>query len=332
MIYRVLWPLRELQTILQHSSRKSLSDLLDEETQGLFARSTRNTHPLKMVVSILTEQASGPASTTTPSSDVPSYLLTGKVAIVTGSGRGIGKETALELARRGAKVVINYANSDAAADKVVAEIKGMYKGADAIAIKANVANVSETIELMDKTVEHFGKLDIVCSNSGVVSFGHLKDVTEEEYDRVMGINTRGQFFVAREAYKHLEVGGRIILMGSITGQAKGVPKHAVYSGSKGAIETFVRCMAIDCGDKKITVNAVAPGGIKTDMYQKVCKEYIPNGENLTDGEVDAYAATWSPMTRVGMPIDVARVTAFLASQDGEWINGKVLGIDGAACM
>jgi len=157
-------------------------------------------------------------------------------------GRGIGKEMALELARRGAKVAVNYANSAETAEQVVQEIKKM--GSDAIAIKANVANVSETIALMDKVVEHFGKLDICCSNSGVVSFGHLKDVTEEEYDRVMQINTRGQFFVAREAYKHMEVGGRIILMGSITGQAKGVPKHTLYSGSKGAIETFARCMAI----------------------------------------------------------------------------------------
>merc|ERR1711939_1267625 len=262
--------------------------------------------------------------------NVPSYLLTGKVALVTGSGRGMGRETALELARRGADVVVNYANSSKAADELVAEIKAM--GRDAIAVKANVGNVSETIAMFKQAKDHFGKIDIVVSNSGVVSFGHLKDVTEEEYDRVFNINTRGQFFVAREAYKNLEVGGRIILMGSITGQAKGVPKHAVYSGSKGAIETFVRCMAIDCGDKKITVNAVAPGGIKTDMYHQVCKEYIPNGENLTDDQVDEYAATWSPMNRVGMPIDVARVTAFLASTDGEWINGKVLGIDGAACM
>jgi tetrahydroxynaphthalene reductase len=244
----------------------------------------------------------------------------------------MGAETAKELARRGAKVVVNYAHSSEAADKVVAEIKAIGNGADAIAIKANVANVKETIALMEQAKAHFGKIDIVVSNSGVVSFGHPKDVTEEEYDRVFNINTRGQFFVAREAYKNLEVGGRIILMGSITGQAKGVPKHTVYSGSKGAIETFVRCMAIDCGDKKITVNAVAPGGIKTDMYQAVCKEYIPNGEHLTDEQVDEYAATWSPLHRVGMPIDVARVTALLASQDGEWINGKVLGIDGAACM
>lgn len=195
------------------------------------------------------------------SENVPSWSLYGKVALVTGSGksscqiqtmgysrlknatgRGIGKEMALELARRGAKVIVNYANSSEAANKVVAEIRAL--GSDAIAIKANVANVPETVRLFDEAIAHFGKLDICCSNSGVVSFGHLKDVTEEEYDRVMNINTRGQFFVAREAYKHLEVGGRIILMGSITGQAKGVPKHAVYSGSKGTIETFTRCMAI----------------------------------------------------------------------------------------
>jgi len=149
---------------------------------------------------------------------------------------------ALELGRRGAKVVVNYANSSEAADEVVAQIKS--NGSDAIAIRANVSIVKETISLFAQAVAHFGELHIVCSNSGVVSFGHIKDVTEEEYDRVMNINTRGQFFVAREAYKHLAIGGRLILMGSITGQAKGVPKHAVYSGSKGAIETFTRCMAI----------------------------------------------------------------------------------------
>ncbi|OAA60359.1 tetrahydroxynaphthalene reductase [Niveomyces insectorum RCEF 264] len=256
--------------------------------------------------------------------------LAGKVALVTGAGRGIGREMALELGRRGAKIIVNYANSDASAAEVVAAIQK--SGSEAAAIKANVSDVDQIVRLFSEAVAVFGKLDIVCSNSGVVSFGHVKDVTPEEFDRVFNVNTRGQFFVAREAYKHLEVGGRLILMGSITGQAKGVPRHAVYSGSKGAIETFVRCMAIDFGDKKITVNAVAPGGIKSDMYHKVCREYIPNGSNFTDEETDEYAAGWSPIHRVGLPIDVARVVAFLASQDGEWINGKVLGVDGGACM
>ncbi|KAI5926696.1 tetrahydroxynaphthalene reductase [Camillea tinctor] len=237
---------------------------------------------------------------------------------------------ALELGRRGAKVIVNYANSSETADEVVQQIKK--SGSDAKAIKANVSDVKQIEQLFAEAVAAWGKLNIVCSNSGVVSFGHVKDVTPEEFDRVFTVNTRGQFFVAREAYRHLEEGGRVILMGSITGQAKGVPKHAVYSGSKGAIETFVRCMAVDFGDKKITVNAVAPGGIKTDMYRDVCREYIPDGANLNDEEVDEYASTWSPLRRVGLPIDIARVVCFLASQDGEWVNGKVIGVDGHAMM
>ncbi|KAI8635233.1 short chain dehydrogenase [Xylariaceae sp. FL1651] len=259
-----------------------------------------------------------------------SASLEGKVALVTGAGRGIGREMALELGRRGAKVIVNYANSKESAEEVVQQIKK--NGSDATSIRANVSKVPEIVKMFDEAVKVFGKLNIVCSNSGVVSFGHVKDVTEEEFDRVFSTNTRGQFFVAREAYKHLEVGGRLILMGSITGQAKGVPAHSVYSGSKGTIETFARCMAVDFGDKKITVNVIAPGGIKTDMYHAVCREYIPNGANLTDEEVDEYACTWSPLHRVGLPIDIARVVCFLASQDGEWINGKVIGIDGHAMM
>lgn len=259
-----------------------------------------------------------------------SASLEGKVALVTGAGRGIGREMAMELGRRGAKVIINYANSTEAAEEVVAAIKK--SGSDAASIKANVGVVEEIVEMFSKAVKIFGKLDIVCSNSGVVSFGHVKDVTPEEFDRVFNINTRGQFFVAREAYKHLEVGGRVILMGSITGQAKGVPKHAVYSGSKGTIETFARCMAIDFADKQITCNVVAPGGIKTDMYHAVCREYIPGGDKLDNEGVDEYAAGWSPLHRVGLPIDIARVVCFLASNDGAWMTGKVIGIDGGAMM
>ncbi|KAF2238270.1 putative versicolorin reductase [Viridothelium virens] len=256
------------------------------------------------------------------------YRLDGKVALVTGSGRGIGAAMATELGSLGAKVVVNYANSVDSAEKTVAKIRGL--GTDAIAFRADIRQVPQIVELMNNAVSYFGGLDIVCSNSGVVSFGHLGDVTEEEFDRVFSINTRGQFFVAREAYRHLNVGGRIILMSSNTARDFTVPKHALYAGSKGAIDSFVRVFSKDCGHKKITVNAVAPGGTVTDMFHAVSEHYIPNGEKYTAEERQQMAAHASPLVRNGFPIDIARVVCFLASKEGEWINGKILTLDGGA--
>ncbi|KAK3370062.1 putative versicolorin reductase [Podospora didyma] len=256
------------------------------------------------------------------------YRLDGKVALVTGSGRGIGAAMAIELGRLGAKVVVNYANSASSAQKVVDEIKTL--GSDAVAFKADVRQVAQTAKLMDDAVAHFGGLDIVCSNSGVVSFGHLGDVTEEEFDRVFSLNTRGQFFVAREAYRHLNEGGRIILMSSNTAKDFSVPSHSLYSGSKGAIDSFVRVFSKDAGRKKITVNAVAPGGTVTDMFHDVSQHYIPNGEKYTPEERQAMAAHASPLTRNGFPLDIARVVCFLASNEAEWVNGKILTVDGGA--
>ncbi|KAI0182294.1 putative versicolorin reductase [Xylaria flabelliformis] len=256
------------------------------------------------------------------------YRLDGKVALVTGSGRGIGAAMAVELGRCGAKVVVNYANAQESAEKVVNEIKNL--GSDAICIKADVREVAQTTKLMDQAVSHFGGLDIVCSNSGVVSFGHLKDVTEEEFDRVFSLNTRGQFFVAREAYQHLNEDGRIILMSSNTARDFSVPKHSLYSGSKGAIDSFVRVLSKDCGDKKITVNAVAPGGTVTDMFHAVSQHYIPNGEKYSAEERQQMAAHASTLVRNGYPIDIARVVCFLASKEAEWVNGKIITVDGGA--
>lgn len=232
------------------------------------------------------------------------FRLDGKVALVTGSGRGIGAAMATELARCGAKVVVNYAKSAGPASKVVDEIKSL--GSDAVAIQADVSKVPEIERLFDEAIKAFGGLDIVCSNSGVVSFGHLEDVTEvrtacdgshlgpqedllmlvqEEFDRVFGINTRGQFFVAREAYKRLHEGGRIILMSSNTAINFTVPRHSLYSASKAAINAFVRCLAKDCGKKKITVNAVAPGGTVTDMFHETAKDYLPNADHMTKQQI-----------------------------------------------
>ncbi|KAK4234366.1 versicolorin reductase [Achaetomium macrosporum] len=254
--------------------------------------------------------------------------LDGKVALVTGSGRGIGAAIAVHMGRLGAKVVVNYANSAEHAAKVVDEIKRL--GSDAVAIQADVRQVAQTARLFDSAVAHFGRLDIAVSNSGVVSFGHLSEVTEEEFDRVFGLNTRGQFFVAREAYRCLREGGRIILMSSNTAQTFSVPRHSVYSGSKGAIDAFVRILSKDCGDKKITVNAVAPGGTVTDMFHATSHHYIPGGENYTAEQRQQMAARVSPLNRNGYPEDVARVVGFLASNEAEWINGKVITLDGGA--
>jgi tetrahydroxynaphthalene reductase len=254
--------------------------------------------------------------------------LDGKVALVTGSGRGIGAAMAIQLGRLGAKVVVNYAKSAEHAEKVVTEIKNL--GSDAIAFKADIRQVPQTVKLFDDAIAHFGRLDIVCSNSGVVSFGHLKDVTEEEFDRVFSLNTRGQFFVAREAYRHLREGGHIILMSSNTAKDFSVPAHSLYSGSKGAIDSFVRVFSKDCGDKKITVNAVAPGGTVTDMFHEVSQHYIPNGEKYTAEERQQMAAHASPLHRNGFPEDIARVVGFLASKEAEWVNGKIITLDGGA--
>ncbi|KDQ60933.1 hypothetical protein JAAARDRAFT_67356 [Jaapia argillacea MUCL 33604] len=256
--------------------------------------------------------------------------LQGKVALITGSGRGVGKQIALELASRGASIIVNYVSSSGPAEEAVKEIEGL--GVKAKAFKANISKPEEIESLFDAAMKEFGKLDIVVSNSGLEHFGKVTDVTPTEFDRIFSVNTRGQFFVAQQAYKHLSHGGRIILTSSISAQAKGVGNHAVYAGSKAAVEAFARCFAKDFGDKKITVNAIAPGGVKSDMYYESARKYMPGSESWSDEQVEAAVAQFSPLGRVGMPNDVAKVVAFLVSEDGEWINGQTITIGGGAAM
>jgi len=194
----------------------------------------------------------------------PFQTLAGKVALVTGSGRGIGRGMALELASRGASVVINYAKSADRAQEVVKEIVKL--GTKAVAIKADVSKPEEIFSMFEQAVQHFGKLDIVISNSGTEVWSKEEDVTPADFDYIFNINCRGQFFVAQQGLKYLGQGGRIILMSSIAAQMTGIPNHALYAGSKAAIEGFTRSFAVDCGEKGITVNAIAPGGIKTEMF------------------------------------------------------------------
>ena len=188
-------------------------------------------------------------------SPTSSFLLTDKLALVTGSGRGMGKTIALELASRGASVVINYSRSSSAgaANDVVEHIKSTYGPAvDAVAVQADVSNPAEIEMLFHKGSAHFSRdghkrlFDIVVSNSGVESFQHGGDITAAEIDRVFTVNTRGQLLVASQAYHWIDPvrGGRIVMQSSVSAQAKGVHNHAVYSGSKAAIQAFARCLAV----------------------------------------------------------------------------------------
>lgn len=244
----------------------------------------------------------------------------GKVALVTGAGRGIGKGIALALGKRGANVVVNYGSSAKSAEEVVAELSKL--GSKGIAIQADISKPESVAELFEKAKSHFGHIDFVISNSGMEVWCHETEVTPELFDKVFNLNTRGQFFVAQNALKHCSQGGRLILTSSIAASVGGIPNHALYAGSKAAIEGFTRAFAVDCGEKGMTVNAIAPGGVKTDMFDENAWHYVPGGyKGMPMDTIDAGLASMCPLKRVGTPADIGNVVYMLCSNEGEWING-----------
>ncbi|KAK3388580.1 tetrahydroxynaphthalene reductase [Sordaria brevicollis] len=262
---------------------------------------------------------------------IPTASLEGKVALVTGAGRGIGRGIALELARRGASVAVNYVSSAGPANEVVQEIKRLNNGARAVAIQADVSKVSEIDRLFEAAKREFGRLDVVMSNSGMESWDKTTDITEEKYDQVFNLNAKAQFFVGQAAYKYLNRNGRVILMTSIAAGLLGVKNHALYNASKMAVQGFVKAFATDFGDRGITVNGVAPGGIKSDMFAENAWHYIPGGyPELGKEKIERIMAEHCPLGRCAEPEDVARVVAFLASEDGGWVNGEIITISGGS--
>jgi len=248
--------------------------------------------------------------------------LEGKVAIVTGSSSGIGRGIALKLAQEGVMVVVNYSNNADKAEAVVNEINR--QSGEAIAIRADMSQVAQSEQLVAKTVKHFGKLDVLVSNAGIEHFGPFEEVTEQDFDKVFSVNTRGQFFAMQAAAKQMKNGGRLICTSSISA-SKGFINHAVYGGSKGAIEAFARNLAVDLGPRGITVNVIAPGATKTDMYDKNAELYRDPDSKLS---VDEQMKKFSPLGRVGTPEDIANVVAFLASDEGGWLTGQVIHVNG----
>ena len=247
--------------------------------------------------------------------------LEGKVALVTGASRGIGAGIAVELGARKASVVVNYVKGKEGANDIVRQI-GVF-GSKAVAIQADVSKVSEITKLFDAAKKEFGRIDIVCSNSGMESFDNIEEITEEHFDLVFGLNLRAQFFVGQHAYKYCEPGGRLVLMSSIAAGLISVGNHALYSGSKMAINGITKSFAKDFGGKGITVNAIAPGGVKSDMFTQVAWKYIPGASGSWPAEkIEAEMANACPLGRCALPVDIARVVAFLASEDGGWVNGE----------
>ncbi|KAI8633898.1 NAD(P)-binding protein [Xylariaceae sp. FL1651] len=255
--------------------------------------------------------------------------LAGKVALVTGSSRGIGAAIALRLAKQGANVVINYVSSASAADEVAAKAREL--GVKAAVIKADVSKGDEIAALFKKAKEELGRIDIVMSNSGIEHFGKLEDVTEEEFDRVFHVNVRAQFVVAQQAHKYIEEGGRLFLIGSVSANF-GLKNHAVYASSKAAIQGMVKCLAWDFADKRATVNVIAPGGVQTDMAAENAKHYVPGSDKMTSDEIIAKVGAGSPFNRMGQTDDIANIVALLSSPDAEWITGQTIHCNGGAFM
>ncbi|KAM0285628.1 hypothetical protein ACHAQH_001334 [Verticillium albo-atrum] len=251
----------------------------------------------------------------------------GKVALVTGSGRGIGKGIALELGKRGASVVVNYGSSASAAEQVVAELAKL--GSKGIALQANISKPAEVVDLFDRAVARFGRLDFVISNSGKEVWCPETEVTQELFNDIFDLNCRGQFFVAQQGLKHCARGGRIILTSSVAASMGGIHNHALYAGSKAAVEGFTRAFAVDCGEKGVTVNAIAPGGVKTDMYDENSWHYVPGGyKGMPIEIIDQGLANMNPLKRVGVPADIGKAVSALCSDDCEWINGQVIKVTG----
>jgi 3-oxoacyl-[acyl-carrier protein] reductase len=244
--------------------------------------------------------------------------LDGKVALVTGASRGIGRAIAERLARDGAAVVINCSSSIAQAEDVVAHI--VNNGGSAIALQANIGDVAQVRKLFKDTVNQLGRLDILVNNAAILDpVKPATEVTEEEYDKAFGINTRGAFFAMQEAAKVLPDGGRIINISSAA-TTMAFANHSMYMASKASLEQLTMVLASELAAGGITVNTVSPGATQTTMLGQLF-------DKNPDGTEAAFVQR-TPMGRVGQPQEIADVVAFLACDDARWVTGQNLRADG----
>ncbi|HYR21693.1 MAG TPA: glucose 1-dehydrogenase [Chthoniobacterales bacterium] len=243
--------------------------------------------------------------------------LQGKVAVVTGASKGIGAGIAKELAAEGAAVVVNYASSKTDADKVVDEIAK--RGGKAVAVQGSVASKSEVQQLFAAAEKAFGKIDILVNNAGVYEFVPLDSVTEEQFHKHFNTNVLGIILVTQEALKHFNSeGGSIVNIGSLASSLT-PPTAVVYNATKGAVDAITRTLAKELGPRKIRVNSINPGVVKTEGS-------IAGG--FMEGDFVRTLEAQTPLGRVGEPDDIAPAAVFFASDDSRWITGETLLIAG----
>jgi NAD(P)-dependent dehydrogenase (short-subunit alcohol dehydrogenase family) len=240
------------------------------------------------------------AGWTHPNSSIPGARmadLSGKVAVVTGGSRGIGRAVALRLTGQGRR---------------------------AVAIRADVSDPEQTGELMDQAATALGGLDILVSNAGIEHFDALPDITPADFDRVFATNTRGQLFAVQHAARHLAGGGRIVLMSSVSAR-KSVFHHTLYAASKAAVEAMALNLAPELAKRGITVNAIAPGGTRTDMSAEVSHHYAhPDLAVPPDAALRAMIA----MGRLAEPTEIAATISFLVSPEAGYLTGRTIPVDG----
>lgn len=246
-----------------------------------------------------------------------SQKLTGKVAVVTGASKGIGASIAKHLAAEGAAVVVNYSSSKEGADRVVKDITS--QGGKAVAVQGNVAKKADIDRLFAETKKAFGRLDVLVNNAGIYEMKPLEEITEEHFRKQYDVNVLGPLLATQEAAKYFDAeGGSVINISSVV-STFAPPASAVYSGTKGALDTTTKVLAKELGPKKIRVNAINPGMVETEGTHSA---------GFIESDFRKQIETSTPLGRIGQPSDIGTVAAFLAGPDSSWITGELFVVSG----